>query len=75
MLSGVEVVPLGDADGRLLAEDLVAPIDLPPFDNAAVDGYAVRAADCAPTGETRLLLGGRVPAGRAPVAVGPGLAV
>ena len=33
------------ADGLVLAEDLVAPIDLPPFANSAMDGYAVRAAD------------------------------
>ena len=54
---------------------MVAPIDLPPFDNAAVDGYAVRAGDVASAGETRLPLGGRVPAGHAPVDPGPGFAV
>ncbi len=40
-----EFVPLDAADGRVLAEDVNAPVDLPPFDNAAVDGYAVRLAD------------------------------
>ncbi|MCJ2134607.1 molybdopterin molybdotransferase MoeA [Methylobacterium sp. J-026] len=75
VLSGVETVPLGRADGRILAEDLIAPLDLPPFDNAAVDGYALRAADLAPAGETRLALGGRVPAGHATVEAGPGVAV
>jgi molybdopterin molybdotransferase len=39
--------PLNDALGMVLAEDLVAPIDLPPFDNSAMDGYAVRATDVA----------------------------
>ena len=39
-----ETVPLAAARGRVLAADVVAPIDLPPFDNSAVDGYAVRHA-------------------------------
>lgn len=75
VLSGIESVSIDRADGRVLAEDLIAPIDLPPFDNAAVDGYAVRAGDLAPGGETRLPLGGRVPAGHAPADPGPGFAV
>lgn len=37
--------PLLDALGQVLAEDVVAPFDLPPLDNTAMDGYAVRAAD------------------------------
>ena len=36
-----ETVRLEEAAGRVLADDLMAPIDLPPFDNSAVDGYAV----------------------------------
>ena len=40
-----EAVALKEARGRVLAADVVAPIDLPPFDNSAVDGYAVRHAD------------------------------
>ncbi len=39
--SSPETVPLGDCLGRVLAIDVTAPIDLPPFDNSAVDGYAV----------------------------------
>lgn len=42
---GVEVVPLAAALGRVLAEDVVAPVDVPAFDRANVDGFAVRAAD------------------------------
>ena len=38
-------VPLNEAQGLALAEDLVARFDSPPFDNSAVDGYAVRSAD------------------------------
>lgn len=42
----VETVPLADAAGRALADPtVVAPIDVPPFANSAMDGYALRAAD------------------------------
>ncbi|HEV7260084.1 MAG TPA: gephyrin-like molybdotransferase Glp [Bosea sp. (in: a-proteobacteria)] len=60
---GIEVVTLAQADGRVLAQDVTAPIDLPPFANSAVDGYAVRFADLAAGGETRLPVAGRVAAG------------
>lgn len=40
-----EPVPLGEAHGRFVAEDVEATIDLPPFASSAMDGYAVRAAD------------------------------
>lgn len=43
--SRVEELPLGEAGGRVLAVDVNSTVDLPPFDRAAVDGYAVRAAD------------------------------
>jgi molybdopterin molybdotransferase len=59
----IETVPLSAARGRVVAHDIVAPIDLPPFDNSAVDGYAVRHADLAPEGETRLTIVERVTAG------------
>jgi molybdopterin molybdotransferase len=62
----IETVPLAAAYGRVLASDITAPIDLPPFDNSAVDGYAVRAADLDRNGETRLAVTERVTAGRAP---------
>jgi molybdopterin molybdotransferase len=45
-----ETVPLDDALGRVLAADAVAPEDVPGFDNSAMDGYAVRAADTAHAG-------------------------
>jgi molybdopterin molybdotransferase len=50
-LTGVERVALREARGRVLARDVVAPGDVPPFARAAMDGYAVRAADTA--GATR----------------------
>ncbi|MBM3529967.1 MAG: molybdopterin molybdotransferase MoeA [Alphaproteobacteria bacterium] len=68
-----ETVPLNAARGRVLAADVVAPVSLPPFDNSAVDGYAVRHADLDPKGETRLAVEGRLTAGKAapdPIALG-----
>lgn len=59
----VQTLPLAEADGRVLAGDVVAALDLPPFANSAVDGYAVRFGDLSASGETRLPLAGRVPAG------------
>ena len=43
-------VELADAMGRVLAEDVLAPNDVPPFDRSAVDGFAVRASDLAQAG-------------------------
>jgi molybdopterin molybdotransferase len=59
----IERVPLHGARERVVAADVIAPVDLPPFDNSAVDGYAVRHADLASEGETRLVIGGRLTAG------------
>jgi molybdopterin molybdotransferase len=61
-----ETVSLKDARGRVLAADVIAPIDLPPFDNSAVDGYAVRHVDVG-AGETTLAVTDRLTAGRAAV--------
>src|SRR2546430_5591956 len=60
----IETVPLHAASGRVIAREVVAPIDLPPFDNSAVDGYAVRHADLDANAETRLAVVERVTAGR-----------
>ena len=71
-----ERVGLRGARGRVAAADVMAPVDLPPFDNSAVDGYAVRHADLAPDGDTRLAIAGRLTAGaRADVALKPGQAI
>jgi molybdopterin molybdotransferase len=59
----IEEVPLVEADGRVLARDIVAPVDLPPFDNSAVDGYAVDFDDLDPSDDTILPVQGRVAAG------------
>jgi molybdopterin molybdotransferase len=67
----VERVSLDDAQGRLLAEDVVSPEELPPWTASAMDGYAVRAADV--PGTLRVLE--TVPAGGVPRhAVEPGTA-
>lgn len=59
-----ETVGLLAAAGRILAEDLTAPADVPPHDNSAVDGYAVHFDDLNPDAETRLpLVSGRATAG------------
>ncbi len=62
-IGGSETVTLREAAGRVLAQDIFAPINLPPFDNSAVDGYAVRAADLKGEGESRLTIVDRVAAG------------
>jgi len=66
---GVERVSLSEAHNRVLAEDVVAPTDVPPFSRSTVDGYAVRAADTFGADEDRpvvLKLCGRVRVGETP---------
>ncbi len=75
-----ERVSLTAARGRVLAEDVIAREAIPPFDNSAMDGYAVRVADVAGAREdapTTLRLAGDLPAGANPagVRVEPGTAV
>jgi molybdopterin molybdotransferase len=59
----IETVALGAADGRILANDISAPLPLPPFTNSAVDGYAVRGGDLPQREEAALPVMGRVQAG------------
>src|SRR5438128_12591852 len=61
-----EDVSLRAAVGRVIAADVIAQTDVPPFDNSAVDGYAVRSEDLAAGAETKLALADRVLAGHAP---------
>jgi molybdopterin molybdotransferase len=66
-----ETVPLGDALWRVAAAAITARVALPPWDNSAMDGYAVRAADLAAASETapvRLTVVGEAAAGRDPTA-------
>jgi molybdopterin molybdotransferase len=69
----VETVDLKNADGRVLAAGISAPLPLPPFTNSAVDGYAVRSGDLPLTEEQAFPVTGRVQAGaaaQAPIAPG-----
>jgi molybdopterin molybdotransferase len=69
-----EIRPLRDAVGRVAAEPVRSPLDLPGFDRSAMDGYAVRAADTAP-GSPPLVVVGAVAAGEDPgIAIGTGQA-
>ncbi len=74
-VSGVEDVALAESCGRILAYDLSAAIDLPPWNNSAVDGYAVHHADLDPNVPTDLPVSGRIAAGGAMVAAPRGTAI
>ena len=67
-LTGTETLATADARGRVLAVDLVSPVDVPPADNSAMDGYALRAADAA----SLLPVTQRIPAGSVPTPLAPG---
>src|SRR5213593_4376013 len=58
-----EFLPLGKTLGRVVAEDVRAPFDVPPTDNSAVDGYAVGSADIPATGTRDLRVVADLPAG------------
>jgi molybdopterin molybdotransferase len=72
----IETVALGEADGRVLAADISAPLPLPPFTNSAVDGYAVRSGDLPRGKEQAFQVTGRIQAGSsASQAIKPGHAM
>jgi len=74
-LVDVEQVPIWQASGRVLASDVVAPENVPPFANSAMDGFAVRAADVSASGSV-LEVVGDLPAGSSTdLSVGPGQAI
>nr|WP_315226988.1 gephyrin-like molybdotransferase Glp [uncultured Albidiferax sp.] len=68
-LAATETVSTFDADGRVLAQDAVSQLQVPSFDNSAMDGYAMRCADVA---ETALPVSQRIAAGSAPEPLQPG---
>jgi len=70
----IETVPLMLALGRVLAMDQYSSVDVPPADNSAMDGFALRFADTAVDGETTLVISQRIPAGAVPEALQPGTA-
>jgi molybdopterin molybdotransferase len=66
VLLGSESVPLAGAYGRILYEDIISDIDIPPFDNSAMDGFAVRHADttgASPDNMITLYVKGEIQAG------------
>ncbi|UOB25672.1 molybdopterin molybdotransferase MoeA [Pseudomonas orientalis] len=68
-IHGRETVRLAECDGRVLAQDLISTLDLPPWPNSAMDGYALRVVDW--TGEP-LPVSQRIFAGNAPEPLAPG---
>jgi molybdopterin molybdotransferase len=72
-VQAVESLALRSALGRVLARDIVSPIDVPAHDNSAMDGYALRSADLAASGDTLIGVAGTAFAGEQfRGAVGPG---
>jgi molybdopterin molybdotransferase len=69
----VERLPLLEALGRGLAVEILAPLDLPPFANSQMDGFAIRSGDV-PDGGTELRVVAPVPAGAAPAELAAGTA-
>ena len=71
-VAGVESAALHEADNRVLAEALHAPLPLPLFSNSAVDGYALRSADLPQDVPRAFPVSGRVQAGSAAAPIAPG---
>ena len=71
---GPERVPLAGAAGRVLAEDIIAPAPMPPFDHSSMDGYAVASAELAGPGPWTLPVRGESAAGGALPPLAPGSA-
>jgi molybdopterin molybdotransferase len=75
-IAGVETLPVREALGRVLAENIISPIDVPSHDNSAMDGYAVRSADLSADAPTTLTEVGTAFAGKEYRGeVGPGACV
>jgi molybdopterin molybdotransferase len=72
-VAGKETLPTLEALNRVLAVDVVSPLDVPPMNTSAMDGYAVRIADLT-QGERRLPVSQRIPAGHAPQPLAAGTA-
>ena len=68
----IERVPVARAAGRVLAENITAPIALPSFDNSAMDGYALRAADASEAGASLRLIGEQFAGPPRGFGIGPG---
>jgi molybdopterin molybdotransferase len=73
-LAGTESVSTFDADGRVLAQDVVSQLQVPPQDNSSMDGYALRCADLQQQPGAPLLVTQRIAAGSSGQALQPGQA-
>jgi len=71
---GTQSIPTLDALNRVLSADVISPLDVPPMNTSAMDGYAIRTADLARAGASRLPVSQRIPAGHAPAPLAPGTA-
>ncbi len=74
-LQHTETVPLQNALNRVLAEDILSTLAVPPADNSAVDGYGFCLADIAASSDTLLPISQRITAGQAPNPLAKGTAV
>jgi molybdopterin molybdotransferase len=72
-VADIEQIPALQASGRVLAQPLASTMDVPPMDNSAMDGYALRASEVAAP-ETRLKIAQRIAAGEVGKALAPGTA-
>ena len=68
------LIPVVNALGKILAEDVISGIDVPPHDNSAMDGYVVNLSDCQSNSAVTLPISQRIPAGSVPQALEPGTA-
>ena len=68
------LIPVANALGRILAEDVISEIDVPPHDNSAMDGYVVNVNDCQTDSAVTLTISQRIPAGSVPQALKSGTA-
>ncbi|RKT27372.1 molybdopterin molybdotransferase [Paraburkholderia sp. RAU2J] len=73
-IDGTESIPTLEALNRVLSADVMSPLDVPPMNTSAMDGYAIRTADLAREGVSRLPVSQRIPAGHAPTPLQPGTA-
>ncbi|MGQ7937801.1 molybdopterin molybdotransferase MoeA [Paraburkholderia sp. D1E] len=73
-ITGTESIPTLDALNRVLSAAVISPLDVPPMNTSSMDGYAIRTADLAATGNRRLPVSQRIPAGHAPEPLKPGTA-
>ncbi|NOY63328.1 MAG: molybdopterin molybdotransferase MoeA [Gammaproteobacteria bacterium] len=70
----IEYIPNATALGRIIAANLISPLNVPPVDNSAMDGYAFSSSDLSTDSDTRLPLSLRICAGSAPTPLPPGSA-